>query len=75
MIISVTEGDDKLVKYPDMFYSSQLCNIKIDLLPHVQFNVDKTKEYARRINPNLEFVENVGYHRSGHRCMIPLAEK
>ncbi|MCB0565606.1 MAG: hydrogenase nickel incorporation protein HypB, partial [Phaeodactylibacter sp.] len=58
VIISVTEGDDKPIKYPDMFHSSNLCIInKIDLLPYVQFDVEKAKEYARRVNHNLEFIE------------------
>ncbi len=57
-IISVTEGDDKPLKYPDMFASSQLCIInKIDLLPYVNFRVDTAKEYARRVNPNIQFIE------------------
>ncbi len=57
-IISVTEGDDKPIKYPDMFASSQLCIInKIDLLPYVNFNVERAKEYARRVNPTIEFLE------------------
>lgn len=58
VIISVTEGDDKPVKYPDMFHSSTLCIInKIDLLPYVPFSLDKVKEYARQVNPALEFIE------------------
>ena len=58
VIISVTEGDDKPIKYPDMFHSSQLCLInKIDLLPYVNFDVDKAKEYARRVNPDIELLE------------------
>jgi len=57
-IISVTEGDDKPLKYPDMFASSQLCVInKIDLLPYVNFKVGRAKEYARRVNPNIQFIE------------------
>lgn len=57
-IISVTEGDDKPLKYPDMFASSDLCLInKIDLLPYVKFDVQKAKEYARRVNPRLNFLE------------------
>lgn len=57
-IISVTEGDDKPLKYPDMFASSTLCLInKIDLLPYVNFDVTKAREYARRVNPNLKFLE------------------
>lgn len=58
VIISVAEGDDKPIKYPDMFLSSDLCIInKIDLLPYVNFNVEKTKEYATRVNHHLEFIE------------------
>lgn len=58
VVISVTEGDDKPLKYPDMFSSAALCLInKIDLLPYVNFNVHMAKEYALRINPSLVFIE------------------
>lgn len=58
VVISVTEGDDKPIKYPDMFHSSTLCIInKIDLLPYVSFNVEKAKEYARKVNHELEIIE------------------
>jgi hydrogenase nickel incorporation protein HypB len=58
VVISVTEGDDKPVKYPDMFHSSNICVInKTDLLPYVQFDVEKVKEYALRVNPDLLFFE------------------
>ena len=50
VIISVTEGDDKPLKYPDMFFSSTVCIInKIDLLPYVPFNIEKVKENALKI--------------------------
>ncbi len=58
LIISVTEGDDKPLKYPDMFQSSQLCVInKIDLLPYVKFDLENVKKYARIINPSIQFIE------------------
>ena len=58
VIISVTEGDDKPLKYPDMFYTSTLCIInKIDLLPYVPFNIEKVKENAKKINRNLHIIE------------------
>ncbi|HQQ82259.1 MAG TPA: hydrogenase nickel incorporation protein HypB [Cyclobacteriaceae bacterium] len=58
VIISVTEGDDKPLKYPDMFQSSDLCIInKIDLLPYVNFDCELAKTYARQVNPKLEFIE------------------
>ncbi len=58
VIISVTEGDDKPLKYPNMFQSSNVCIInKMDLLPYVDFNIDKVKENALKINHHLEFFE------------------
>lgn len=58
VVISVTEGEDKPLKYPDMFHSSTLCIInKTDLLPYVKFDVEKAKEYARKVNPSLEIIE------------------
>jgi len=58
VIISVTEGDDKPLKYPDMFASADICLInKIDLLPYVDFDVNKAKEFAGRVNPKLQFME------------------
>ncbi len=58
VIISVTEGEDKPLKYPNMFASSQVCVInKIDLLPYVDFDIEKTKEYAKRVNRDLKFIE------------------
>lgn len=58
VIISVTEGDDKPIKYPDMFHSATICIInKIDLLPYVPFNMEQVKSFARQVNPKLEFIE------------------
>jgi hydrogenase nickel incorporation protein HypB len=57
VIISVTEGEDKPLKYPNMFQTAQLCLInKSDLLPYVDFNLDKVKEYALRVNHHLDFL-------------------
>lgn len=58
VIISTTEGEDKPLKYPYMFQSSDICIInKTDLLPYVDFNVEKAKEYAMQVNHHLEFFE------------------
>ncbi|UCE94280.1 MAG: hydrogenase nickel incorporation protein HypB, partial [Flavobacteriaceae bacterium] len=58
VIISITEGEDKPLKYPDMFHSSDICLInKIDLLPHLDFDLEKLKSYALKVNPNLVFFE------------------
>lgn len=56
VIMSVTEGDDKPLKYPDMFHTSSVCVInKSDLLPYVDFDVEKAIANARKINPELKF--------------------
>jgi hydrogenase nickel incorporation protein HypB len=56
VVISVTEGDDKPIKYPDMFRTSDICIInKVDLLPYVDFDVEKAKDYAMRVNHHLKF--------------------
>ncbi len=58
VVMSVTEGEDKPLKYPGMFHSSDICIInKIDLLPHVDFNLEKAKEYALQVNHHLRFFE------------------
>ncbi|MCI2397812.1 hydrogenase nickel incorporation protein HypB [Aliiroseovarius subalbicans] len=55
VILSVTEGDDKPLKYPDMFHSADLMVLnKSDLLPYVPFDVDACITHARRINPGIE---------------------
>jgi len=57
-ILSVTEGEDKPIKYPDMFHAADLMLLnKIDLLPYVQFDVDKCIEYAHRVNPNIKVLQ------------------
>lgn len=57
VILSVTEGEDKPLKYPDMFRAADWMILnKIDLLPYVPFNADRCEEYARRVNPNLKIL-------------------
>lgn len=57
-ILSVTEGEDKPIKYPDMFNAADLVLLnKIDLLPYLQFDVDKCIEYARRVNPGIKVLQ------------------
>jgi hydrogenase nickel incorporation protein HypB len=54
VILSVTEGDDKPQKYPDMFHAADLLLVnKIDLLPYVRFDVDAAITCARRLRPGL----------------------
>ncbi len=56
-ILSVTEGEDKPLKYPHMFAAASLMLLnKIDLAPHVDFDMDRCEEYARRVNPDLRVI-------------------
>ncbi|MDP2869137.1 hydrogenase nickel incorporation protein HypB [Methyloversatilis sp.] len=56
-ILSVTEGEDKPLKYPDMFAASTLMLVnKIDLLPYVNFDVERCIAFARRVNPAIEVI-------------------
>jgi hydrogenase nickel incorporation protein HypB len=57
-ILSVTEGEDKPLKYPDMFYAADIMLLnKIDLLPYLEFDVEKCIEYARRVNPDIQVLQ------------------
>jgi hydrogenase nickel incorporation protein HypB len=56
VVFSVTEGEDKPLKYPKMFRQASFAVLnKIDLLPHLDFDVDVAMANARAINPDLEF--------------------
>jgi len=58
VVLSVTEGDDKPLKYPDMFHAADVVLLnKIDLLPYVDFDVDAALENARAVRPGIEFLQ------------------
>ena len=58
VILSVTEGEDKPIKYPDMFRAATLMLMnKCDLLPYLSFKVDAAIEFARRVNPGIEVIQ------------------
>ncbi len=58
VILSVTEGEDKPLKYPGIFYKAELMVLsKIDLLPYVPFSADLARENANRVHPGIEIVE------------------
>ncbi|CAN5291109.1 hydrogenase nickel incorporation protein HypB [soil metagenome] len=55
VVMSVTEGDDKPLKYPHMFRAADVLLLnKLDLLPYVSFDVDRCIGYARQLNPDLQ---------------------
>ncbi len=67
VILSVTEGEDKPLKYPEIFAGSDLMVLnKSDLLPHLEFDVEQCIDYARRINPRIQVLQLSA--RSGEGC-------
>ncbi|MDP2762626.1 MAG: hydrogenase nickel incorporation protein HypB [Sideroxyarcus sp.] len=57
VVLSVTEGEDKPLKYPDMFRAARLMLLnKCDLLPYLAFDVALAEEYARRVNPAIRII-------------------
>ena len=57
VVLSVTEGDDKPLKYPDMFHAADLMIInKTDLLPYVDFNLQRCIDFAKQVNPEIEII-------------------
>jgi len=55
VVLSVTEGDDKPLKYPDMFAAAALMVVnKVDLLPYVRFDVERCVAHARRVNADID---------------------
>ena len=58
VLLSVTEGEDKPLKYPSIFFKSELMVLnKVDLLPYVPFDAAKAKENARKVHPGMEILE------------------
>jgi hydrogenase nickel incorporation protein HypB len=58
VVLSVTEGEDKPLKYPDMFAAADLMLLtKTDLLPHLRFDVERCCNYARQVNPTIEIIK------------------
>jgi len=57
VLLSVTEGEDKPLKYPGIFHRASLMILtKTDLLPHVEFNPDLALENARKIHPEIDYI-------------------
>jgi hydrogenase nickel incorporation protein HypB len=58
VVLSVTEGEDKPLKYPSIFFKADLLVLnKIDLLPYVPFDINAAAENARKVHPGMEIVK------------------
>ena len=75
VILSVPEGEDKPLKYPDMFRAADMMLLnKCDLLPHLTFDVDLTIGYAHRINPALPVIQISATQGAGMSAWIDWIE-
>ena len=65
-IMSITEGEDKPIKYPLLFHlASVIVLTKLDLLPYLRFDLERCKEYIRRVNPHAQIIETSVYNNIG----------
>jgi hydrogenase nickel incorporation protein HypB len=75
-ILSVTEGEDKPLKYPDMFAAASLMLLnKTDLLPHLRFDVQRCIDYARRVNPAIEVLQLSAVTGDGMQAWLDWLER
>jgi hydrogenase nickel incorporation protein HypB len=66
VIMSVTEGEDKPLKYPHMFRAAGVMLInKIDLIPHLEFDIERCAQFAREVNPKLKIMRVSARTREG----------
>lgn len=66
VLMSITEGEDKPVKYPLAFHLAQvLLMTKMDLLPYLRFDLEKCKQYARQINPKIQIIPTSVFNQQG----------
>jgi hypothetical protein len=77
VVLSVTEGEDKPLKYPSIFFKSDLLVLsKIDLLPYVPFDIEAAAENARKVHPGMEIVKVSCLTGNGlHEWMMWLGER
>jgi hydrogenase nickel incorporation protein HypB len=77
VVLSVAEGEDKPLKYPSIFFKSDLLVLnKIDLLPYVPFDIDAAAGNARRIHPDIDIVKVSCLNRAGlHEWLMWLEER
>jgi hydrogenase nickel incorporation protein HypB len=76
VVLSVTEGEDKPLKYPSIFFKSELMVLnKTDLLPHVPFDIDAAEENARRTHKDMEIIRVCSLTQEGIRGWLRWLER
>ena len=76
VLLSVTEGEDKPLKYPSIFFKSDLFVLtKVDLLPYVPFSAELAEENARRVHPGMEIVRASAVAEGGLNAWLAWLER
>jgi hydrogenase nickel incorporation protein HypB len=76
VLLSVTEGEDKPLKYPSIFFKADLCVInKVDLLPYVPFDLSEAVDNARKVHPDMEIITVSCLTKSGIRDWLKWLEE
>ncbi len=76
VLLSVTEGEDKPLKYPSIFFKSDLFVLtKVDLLPYVPFSAELAEENARRVHPGMEIVRASAVAQGGLNAWLAWLER
>lgn len=76
VILSVTEGEDKPLKYPNMFRAADLMILnKVDLLPHLTFDVEQCLAFALRVNPHIDIVQVSATSGAGMQAWLSWLER
>ncbi len=66
VLMSITEGEDKPAKYPLVFHQARVLLLtKMDLLPHLRFDLDLCGQYVRQVNPSIQIIQTSVYNRQG----------
>ena len=66
VLMSITEGEDKPAKYPLVFHQARVLLLtKMDLLPHLRFDLDLCRQYVRQVNPSIQIIQTSVYNRQG----------
>jgi hydrogenase nickel incorporation protein HypB len=66
VLMSITEGEDKPAKYPLVFHQAHVLLLtKMDLLPHLRFDLELCKQYVKQVNPSIQIIQTSVYDRQG----------
>lgn len=76
VLMSITEGEDKPAKYPLAFHLAHVLLLtKMDLLPHLRFDLALCEQYARNVNPKIKIIQTSAYSKQGLEAWLAYLKK